>query len=159
MACGQEADPVTLRPRPWPLAYARGLSPVVLALASSFAHADSTAALLPGAAPGDPQRGRAIVASRHVGLCLLCHTAPIPEERFQGDLAPNLAGTGARWTIPQLRLRIADSARLNPSTIMPSYYRTEGLTRVAPAYQGKTILSAQQIEDVVAYLSTLKDAP
>ena len=159
MVCGQEADPVTLRPRPWPLAYAKGLSPVVLALASSFAHADSTVALLAGAAPGDPQRGRAIVASRHVGLCLLCHTAPIPEERFQGDLAPNLAGTGARWTIPQLRLRIADSSRLNPATIMPSYYRTEGLTRVAPAHAGKTILSAQQIEDVVAYLATLKDAP
>jgi sulfur-oxidizing protein SoxX len=159
MACRQGTDPVIPCPRPWSLAYARGLSPVVLVLASSFAQADGIPEPLPGATNGDPQRGRAIVASRQVGLCLLCHTAPIPEERFQGDLAPNLAGAGARWTIPQLRLRIADSARLNPSTIMPSYYRTEGLARVAPAYRDKTILGAQQIEDVVAYLSTLKDAP
>jgi sulfur-oxidizing protein SoxX len=114
---------------------------------------------LPGTTPGDPARGRAIVANRQVGLCLLCHSAPIPEERFQGDLAPNLDGAGARWTVPQLRLRIADSSRINPNTIMPSYWRTEGLVRVAPAHQGRTILSAQQIEDVVAFLATLKDTP
>jgi len=155
----QGTDPVTLRRSPWSRTLARGLSPLLLAVASHGHAADGIHDPLPGATPGDPLRGRAIVASRHVGLCLLCHTAPIAEERFQGDLAPNLAGAGARWTIPQLRLRIADSARLNPSTIMPSYYRTEGFTRVAPAYQDKTILGAQQIEDVVAYLSTLKDAP
>ncbi|WP_338768225.1 sulfur oxidation c-type cytochrome SoxX [Massilia sp. METH4] len=127
---------------------------------ASHAHAnDGIPAPLPGTTAGDPQRGRAIVADRHVGLCLLCHTAPIPEGRFQGDLAPSLAGAGSRWTVPQLRLRIADSSRLNPATIMPSYYRTDGLTRVAQGYAGKTILSAQQIEDVVAYLSTLKDTP
>ena len=76
------------------------------------------------------------VVDRQAGMCLLCHRGPFPEERFQGDLAPNLAGAGARWTVPQLRLRIADSSRLNPATIMPSYYRTEGLTRVAPAHAG-----------------------
>ncbi len=155
----QGTDPATVGPSPWPLALARGLSPILLAAASSFAQADGIASPLPGATPGDPQRGRAIVADRQVGLCLLCHTAPIPEQRFQGDLAPNLAGAGARWTVPQLRLRIADSGRLNPATIMPSYFRTEGLRRVAPAHRGKTILSAQQIEDVVAYLATLKEAP
>ena len=106
---------------------------------------------------GDAARGRAIVANRQVGLCLLCHSGPFPDERFQGNLAPDLTGAGARWTEGQLRLRIVDSARINPATIMPGYHRTEGLVRVAPAYRGKPILSAEQIEDVVAFLMTLKD--
>ena len=108
-------------------------------------------------APGDPARGRAIVANRQVGLCLLCHSGPFPEERFQGTLAPDLAGAGTRWSAGQLRLRIVDSTRVNPATIMPPYYRTDGLTRVAPAFAGKPVLNAEQIEDVVAYLSTLKN--
>ena len=107
-------------------------------------------------AKGDPARGRAIVANRQVGLCLLCHSGPFPEERFQGDLAPDLKGAGNRWTEAQLRQRIVDSRKLNPLTIMPSYYRTEGHERVAPAFRGKPLLSAEQIEDVVAYLGTLK---
>jgi sulfur-oxidizing protein SoxX len=107
--------------------------------------------------PGDAARGRAIVANRTVGLCLLCHSGPIPEERFQGNLAPSLAGAGSRSTPAQLRLRIVDAARLNPDTIMPPYFKVDGLSRVAKTFQGKTILSAQQIEDVVAYLATLKD--
>ena len=106
---------------------------------------------------GDPARGRAIVANRQVGLCLLCHSGPFPEERFQGDLAPDLKGAGARWSEAQLRLRIVDSGRINPASIMPAYHRSEGLVRVAPAWRGKTILSGEQIEDVVAYLATLKD--
>jgi len=109
------------------------------------------------ARPGDAARGRAIVANRSVGLCLLCHSGPIPEERFQGTLAPSLVGAGARWSVGQLRLRIADGARLNPDTIMPPYYRTIGLQRVAKAFEGKTILTAEQVEDVVAYLTTLKE--
>jgi len=96
------------------------------------------------------------VANRQVGLCLLCHSGPFPEERFQGDLAPDLTGVGARLPEGQIRLRIVDSAKLNPQSIMPAYYRSEGLTRVAIAFRGKTILSAEQIEDVVAYLSTLR---
>jgi L-cysteine S-thiosulfotransferase len=106
---------------------------------------------------GDATRGRAIVANRQVGLCLLCHTGPIPEERFQGNLAPSLAGAGARWNAAQLRARVVDASRFNADTIMPSYYKTDGLQRVAPAHKGKTILSAQQIEDVVAYLQTLRE--
>ena len=106
---------------------------------------------------GDAARGRAIVANRSVGLCLLCHSGPIAEERFQGDLAPSLAGAGSRWSVGQLRLRIADGAPLNAYTIMPPYYRTTGLHRVARNFDGKTILSAAQVEDVVAYLATLKD--
>jgi L-cysteine S-thiosulfotransferase len=107
--------------------------------------------------PGDATRGRAIVVNRQVGLCLLCHSGPFPEERFQGNLAPSLAGAGSRWSEGQLRLRIADSSRINPTTIMPAYHRTEGLVRVAPAFKDKPILSAQQIEDVVAFLLTLKN--
>lgn len=108
-------------------------------------------------APGDPARGRAIVASRQVGLCLLCHSGPFPEERFQGDLAPSLAGAGSRSTEGQLRLRIVDASRLNSATIMPPYYRTDGLARVAANFRGKPVLTAEQIEDVVAYLTTLRE--
>ena len=108
-------------------------------------------------APGDPARGRTIVATRQKGLCLLCHSGPFPEERFQGDLAPSLAGAGARWSEGQLRLRVVDGSRLNPDTLMPTYYRIEGYARVAPAFRGKPILSAAEIEDVVAFLATLRD--
>jgi len=106
---------------------------------------------------GDAARGRAIVANRQVGLCLLCHSGPFPEERFQGTLAPDLRGVGARLSEGQLRLRMVDSARMNPTTIMPPYHRTAGLTRVAPAFRGKPVLSAAEIEDVVAFLTTLRD--
>jgi sulfur-oxidizing protein SoxX len=117
---------------------------------------DSIPASLTGQ-PGDPGRGRAIVANRTVGLCLLCHSGPIPEERFQGNLAPSLAGAGARWSEGQVRLRLVDAARLYPDTIMPPYYRLDDLQRVAKTFAGKTLLTAQQIEDVVAYLATLKE--
>ncbi|OAI51159.1 hypothetical protein AYO46_08625 [Betaproteobacteria bacterium SCGC AG-212-J23] len=105
---------------------------------------------------GDPEKGRAIVANRQVGLCLLCHSGPFPEERFQGNLAPDLRGVGARMSEDQLRQRLVDPARFNPKTIMPAYARNEGLTRVAPSLQGRTLLGNEQIEDVVAYLATLK---
>jgi sulfur-oxidizing protein SoxX len=108
-------------------------------------------------AKGDPVRGRAIVANRQVGLCLLCHRGPFPEERFQGNLAPDLRGAGARWSEGQLRLRIVDSSRIDSATIMPAYHRTEGLVRVAPSWRGKPVLTAEQIEDVVAFLMTLRD--
>jgi L-cysteine S-thiosulfotransferase len=108
-------------------------------------------------AKGDPVRGRAIVANRQVGLCLLCHSGPFPDERFQGNLAPDLRGAGARWSEGQLRLRIVDSSRINPGSIMPAYHRTEGLVRVAPAWRDKPVLTATQIEDVVAFLMTLRE--
>jgi sulfur-oxidizing protein SoxX len=106
--------------------------------------------------PGDPARGRAIVIKRET-TCLLCHSGPFPEERFQGDLATDLRGAGSRWTPAELRLRLVDASRLNPATIMPSFYRVDGLNRVAPALRGKPILTAEQVEDVVAYLATLRD--
>jgi L-cysteine S-thiosulfotransferase len=110
---------------------------------------------LTGAA-GDAARGRALVLER-TSTCILCHSGPFPETRFQGDLAPNLAGAGSRWSEGQLRLRLVDAASLNPATIMPSYYRLEGLVRVGPAWRGKPILSAEQIEDMVAYLTSLRE--
>lgn len=105
--------------------------------------------------PGDVANGRALVANRQLGLCLLCHAGPLPEERFQGNLAPDLAGAGSRWSEGQLRLRLVDARRLNPDSIMPAYFQTEGLSRVAPALRGQPLLNAQQIEDVVAFLRTL----
>ncbi len=108
-------------------------------------------------AKGDAARGRAIVANRQVGLCILCHSGPFPEVKLQGDLAPDLSGAGKRWSEAQLRLRVVDARRLNPDTIMPAYYRIDGLDRVAAAWRGKPILTAGQIEDVVAYLVTLQD--
>lgn len=105
---------------------------------------------------GDPARGRAIVADRRTGLCLLCHQAPVPEERSPGNLSSDLSGAGSRWTAGQLRLRIVDARRLNPDSVMPSFHRTEGLSRVAAPWRGRPILDAQQVEDVVAYLEGLK---
>ena len=106
--------------------------------------------------PGDPAHGRALVLER-TSTCILCHSGPFPETRFQGDLAPNLAGAGNRWSASQLRLRLVDASRLNPATIMPSYYRVDGLLRVGQSWRDKPILSAEQIEDIVAYLTTLRD--
>ena len=105
--------------------------------------------------PGDAARGRSIVVNRDAGACTLCHA--VPGEQASGNIAPTLAGVGAKLSPPQLRLRVADSSRVSPNTPMPAYYRIEGLTQVAAAYRGKTILSAQQVEDVVAYLATLKE--
>ena len=106
---------------------------------------------------GDPVRGRAIVLDRRLGACLLCHTGPFPKEKFQGTLAPDVSGAGSRWSGAQLRLRLVDATRLNPDTIMPPYYRVDGLTRVGSSWLGKPILTAEQIEDVVAFLSSLRD--
>ena len=115
---------------------------------------DAIPASLTGAR-GDAARGRQIVVNRQVGLCLLCHSGPFPEERFQGNIAPDLR-SAARLTEGQIRLRLVDPARANPETIMPAYYKSEGLTRVAPAFRGKPVLTAEQIEDIVAFLVMLK---
>ena len=131
------------------------LAVALLAVAGSAIAGNSLPDSLTGA-KGDPARGRAIVTNRQVGLCLLCHSGPFPEERFQGDLAPDLAGVGARYTPAQLRERLVHPEKMNPRTIMPSYSRTEGLNRVAPNFRDKPLLTDQQIEDVVAFLATLK---
>ena len=109
---------------------------------------------------GDANRGRAIVANRQLGLCTLCHqladVASDRGEKFQGNLSINLGGVGARLTEAQLRLRVVDNRQVNVKSIMPAFYRASKLNRVGVAWQGQTILNAQQIEDVVAYLVTLK---
>lgn len=135
----------------------RALAAVLVLLAGpAAAMGEAVPASLTGA-PGDPVRGRAIVANRQQGLCLLCHAGPFPEERFQGTLAPDLAGAGSRWSEGELRLRIADGRRLNPDSLMPSYLSTDGLTRVGLAWAGKPVLTPGEIEDVVAFLVTLKE--
>jgi sulfur-oxidizing protein SoxX len=139
-----------------------GLAAVVLA-GSAAAQAlrpyavvvDAIPASLTGT-PGDTARGRALMRDRST-TCILCHSGPFSDDKFQGDLAPTLSGTGSRWSEGQLRLRLVDASRLNPTTIMPSYYRVEGLDRVGAAWRGKPILSAEQIEDMVAYLATLRE--
>ena len=136
----------------------RALAGLFFVCAAAQADASSIDAPLTDQA-GDAARGRAIVANRQLGLCLLCHTGPIPEERFQGNLAPPLDGAGARWSAGQLRMRMVDASKFNPETIMPSYFKPGSAPRTPAALQGKTMLSAQQVEDVVAYLQTLGAPP
>ena len=107
-------------------------------------------------APGNATRGRALILDR-TATCILCHSGPFSETRFQGDLAPDLTGSGNRWSVSQLRLRLVDASHFNRDTIMPSYYRVDGLVRVGKNWSGRPILTAAQIEDIVAYLATLQD--
>ena len=107
-------------------------------------------------ARGEVARGQALVVERS-STCILCHSGPFPEQKFQGDLAPDLSGSGNRWSEGQLRLRLVDASHLNAATIMPSYYQIDGLQRVGAPWRGKPILSAEQIEDIVAYLVTLRN--
>ena len=109
------------------------------------------------ASPGDAVRGRAIVASRQTGLCLLCHSGPFPEERFQGNLAPELSVSVSHLSAPQLRARMVNASRFNPGTIMPTYYKADHLVRVAPKFVGQPILNEQEIEDVVTFLLSLSN--
>lgn len=113
----------------------------------------------PIAEAGDPVRGRRIALDRE-STCILCHQMQPDrgdgELSAGGNLAPPLIGVGARLSVAQIRLRLVDSARVNPRSIMPAYFKSEGLKQVAPNYTGRTILQAQQIEDLVAWLATLK---
>lgn len=120
------------------------------------ATADGIAQSLTGK-PGDPVNGKKVAASRRLGNCLACHKMPMPEEDFQGDIGPELNGVGSRLTEPMLRLQIVNSKAVNPETVMPAFYRVEGLFGVRKDHLDKSILTADQVEDVVAYLMTLKD--
>ncbi|MCP8940966.1 sulfur oxidation c-type cytochrome SoxX [Alsobacter sp. SYSU M60028] len=108
------------------------------------------------AQPGDPARGRDVVRDLTKATCLICHALPIPEEPNPGNIGPNLAGVGARFSAGELRARVVDATTINPNTVMPPYFRTEGLNRVLARWRGQTIYSAQEVEDVVAYLGTLR---
>lgn len=107
--------------------------------------------------PADPARGRAVVESRQLGTCVLCHAGPFPAERLPATIGPDLRGVGDRLTPGQIRLRLVDPARVNPDSVMPAYYRVDGLVRVGAAWRGRSVLTAQQIEDAVAFLATLKE--
>lgn len=108
----------------------------------------------PVAVMGDAMRGREIFISRDGGHCVICHAVPGVEAA--GDFGPPLAGVGSRFNAAQLRMRVADITRVKPEAMMPSFHRVDGLTRVAAQYAGKTVLSAQQVEDIVAYLGSLR---
>ena len=105
---------------------------------------------------GDAARGRALVLARDNANCVLCHAVPDPAIRFAGDVGPSLAGVGRRLSVAQLRLRVADNLEVNPATVMPSYYKVDGLAQVAAPYAGKPILSARDVDDIVAWLATLQ---
>jgi sulfur-oxidizing protein SoxX len=131
------------------------LSPFLVALvscASSVPRDDELAT--PFATAGDADRGRAVFSARDGGHCVLCHTAPAVGAA--GDVGPALSGVGSRLTVEQLRLRVADITRVKADAAMPSFHRVTGLARVAPEYRDKPVLDGQQVEDVVAYLATLR---
>ncbi len=107
--------------------------------------------------PGNAANGRRIVLERTLSACLLCHSGPFPAPHLQGSIGPSLAGVGLRLSPDEIRLRLVDPARFNPDTVMPAYHLTTGLTRVGQPWQGKPVLTAEQIEDVVAFLTTLRD--
>jgi L-cysteine S-thiosulfotransferase len=106
---------------------------------------------------GDRTRGEAIVRNRETANCLICHSIPSTAERFMGDIGPPLAGVGARLTPGQLRLRLVDPTLLHAQAVMPAYHRVAGLVRVEARYAGQPVLTAREIEDVVAYLATLQE--
>lgn len=108
---------------------------------------------------GDADNGRKVAINRKLGNCLACHqVSAIPEQPFQGEVGPALDGAGSRWSEAELRLLVSNSKMVFENTIMPGFHRTEGLNRVADKFAGKPILSAQEVEDVVAFLMTLKDS-
>jgi sulfur-oxidizing protein SoxX len=118
---------------------------------------ESIDAPLAGTKPGDPENGRKVAIHRKKGNCLACHVMPIPEQQFHGELGPDLNGVGSRYSAGEIRLRVVNPKYANPDTIMPAFYKADGLHRVLKGFEGKTMLSAQEVEDIVAYLVTLKE--
>jgi sulfur-oxidizing protein SoxX len=123
----------------------------VLAGCAALPGGNEQGPLAPG---GDPVRGREVFIAREAGHCVLCHAAPGIAQA--GNVGPPLGGIGGRLAVGQIRYRVADITRVNPDAVMPAFHRTEGLAREAPAYKGKPVLSAQQVEDVVAWLAELR---
>lgn len=105
---------------------------------------------------GDPDNGKKVFVHRKKGNCLTCHSAPIPEEQFHGTVGPDLQGVGDRMTAGEMRLRIVNPRFVNPETTMIPMYKTEPAVQVKDEFEGKPILTAQEVEDVIAYLQTLK---
>ncbi len=110
-----------------------------------------------GGKRGNAERGRQLSTERAKGNCIACHVLPIPEAEFPGELGPPLTGVGQRLSEGEIRLRVVDSKQINPLTIMPGYYRDpKYLNHVKKKFRGKTLLTAQEVEDLVAYLVTLR---
>ena len=109
-------------------------------------------------APGDPKAGEKVVIERHLGNCLSCHEiGALKAEPFHGEVGPPLDGVAGRWDAATLRMIVVDAKKVfGEDTVMPAFYRIDGLNRVRPEFAGRPVLSAQQVEDVVAYLATLK---
>ncbi len=106
---------------------------------------------------GESQRGREIVSDSGRGNCLACHQLPIPGVEAYGTIGPPLTGIASRLSTAMIRLRVVDTRNINPMSIMPGFYRDPNLiNRPGKAYRGRTFLTAQQVEDVIAYLATLK---
>lgn len=131
------------------------LLPVAVAGAGSEVRDGAIPVSLTGVA-GDPTRGLAMVRDMQNASCLICHALPIPDEPDMGTLGPDLTGVASRYSEGELRLRLVDARRVVPDTIMPPYFSSEGLTGVRAQFRGKPIYSAQEVEDVLAYLLTLK---
>lgn len=106
--------------------------------------------------PGDAAKGRAAAIHRKKGNCLACHTLPASKQADHGNIGPDLRGVGSRYSVAELRLRLIEAKAINPDTIMPPFFSERGLHRVQKQWRGKTLLSAQEVEDIVAYLVTLK---
>ena len=133
------------------------LALLVLGTGGAFAEAPTMPEPLT-AAPGDPGRGKAVAVNSDMGNCVICHMMPVAElpEGAAGDIGPDLAGVGSRLGVAELRQRVANPKAIDPDTVMPAYFVATGLTRVQVEYEGNPILTAQQVEDLVAYLETLK---
>lgn len=106
--------------------------------------------------PGDAVKGRNVAINRKKGNCLACHVLPIPEQTFHGNIGPELNGVAGRLSEGEVRARIVNPKLANEGTIMPAFYKNEGFTRVLKGFEGKSLLSASEVEDVVAYVMTLK---
>ena len=106
--------------------------------------------------PGNSKKGRKLAVHRKKGNCLACHKMPIPEQQFHGEIGPDLAGVGSRYSAGELRLLIVNPKVVNEDTIMPAFYKNTGFNAVLKKFKGKTVISAQDVEDIIAYLLTLK---
>ena len=106
--------------------------------------------------PGNAANGRKLAINRKQGNCLACHVMPIPEQPYHGQIGPDLNGVAGRLKEGEVRARLVNPKLANPDTIMPAFYKKDGFTRVLKKFQGKTMLSAEQVEDLVAYTMTLK---
>jgi len=106
---------------------------------------------------GDPERGRAIATDGNRGNCVACHNMPFDDVEGYGTIGPSLASIGGRYPEGYIRMRVVDTKSFNPVSIMPGYYRDPAkINRPAKMFQGRTFLTAQQVEDVIAFLVMLK---